>query len=819
MNKPFYFLLIVALLIAPFKSNAFQDSLTISQDSTLSNEVAIAAPFKVDVKGLKFSFENHNDSMTLKPFETGKLRVDWDKNSVSEKFIAVKYREIDTEDWLMTKVVSATTDSIMVDTLLENKIFEYYIGAGDSESMIQYNTEVAYFNTISPYIFKNNLAKSMEEGSKIQWAISHSKLNQILSIYPNASYSIKYNTKIGAKQHDADSTMAHWVKVENISTDEVSYKLKELEGGTDYVYKVGINLGESTVWSKKGKFKTERTWGAFKFLILIGALGMFIFGMKIMSEGLQKAAGSRLRNMLGAITSNRIKGVFTGLGITSVVQSSSVTTVMVVSFVNAGLMTLRQSVGVMMGANIGTTMTAWLILVFGFKVSISSYALVLIAFGAPMLFFTKGKAKIWASVIIGFALLFMGLGELKDAVPDLGVDSALVQFFIKYRDSGLLGTLMFIGLGTLATVVIQSSSAAMALTMTMVAGGVIPFEVAAAMILGENIGTTITAQFAALIGNVHAKRAARIHALFNIVGVLWMILVFHWFLTGIGFFMEQFIQQNPFKNPEAANVGIAIFHTSFNVANVVLLIWFTPWLVRVAERTVKSRGTEDEEFHLDYIGSGMMGTPDLSILEAKKEVAKFGEITSRMSGFTQSLMTESNKKVKTKLHEKISKYEEITDRVEVEVASYLAKVSEGEMSELTAQRVRAMNSIVNDLERIGDIYYQMSKAIERKDEQKIWFIPEQRDSLIEMFKLVDSAFDVMIDNLNADWSEVSLDVANAIESDINTKRDEMRAEHLANIGKSDFNMQSGMIFNNLFSSCEKVGDHIINVTEAITGKI
>ncbi|MDC3352293.1 Na/Pi symporter, partial [Crocinitomicaceae bacterium] len=400
------------------------------------------------------------------------------------------------------------------------------------------------------------------------------------------------------------------------------------------------------------------------------------------------------------------------------------------------------------------------------------------------------------------------------AVPSLGTDSSIVQFFIDFKDVWY-GPLMFVFLGALVTVVIQSSSAAMALTMTMVAGGVIPFEVASAMILGENIGTTITAELASLIGNVHAKRSARIHSLFNIIGVAWAILLFPFILKGIALFIEG----DPYSDGGSANLALAIFHSSFNTINVLLLLPFVPWLVRIAEKTVKSRGGADEEFHLDYIGSGMMGTPEMSIFEAKKEVAKFGEITSRMSGFTQDLLTEQNKKKKNKLHEKIEKYEEITDRVEVEVASYLAKVSEGEMSESTAERVRAMNSIVNDLERIGDIFYQISKAIERKEEHKIWFSPEQRTSLTEMFELVDKAFAVMVDNLNAEWEAVTIDSAKAAENAINKKRDEMREEHLENLKSSDFNMESGMTFNNLFSSCEKVGDHIINVTEAITGRI
>lgn len=779
-----------------------------------TNKVDLFVIPAVEVQDLTFEFENTKELPTLKLLDFGNLTISWTGAKTSDKFIGFRYKEIGTNDWKYSSA-AIVDSSLTIEKLNENLIFDYQIGTGSSLDDISYAEESSNFNTISETIFKNHSSKAKEEAADLMWAIQNDKLQEIISVYPDAHYTVKFNTKIGEKQNKDNKEKSPWTKVEDISINDVKYKLSELTGGEKYVYKVGVHTGIQTIWSPKGKFTAERTWGIFKLLVLIGALGMFIFGMKIMSEGLQKAAGSRLRNMLGRMTSNRISGVLTGLGITSVVQSSSVTTVMVVSFVNAGLMTLRQSVGVMMGANIGTTMTAWLILVFGFKVSISSYALILIAFGAPMLFFSKGSVKTWASVIIGFALLFMGLGELKEAVPTLGVDSGLVQFFIEYKDSGLLGTLMFIGLGTLVTVVIQSSSAAMALTMTMVAGGVLPFEVAAAMILGENIGTTITAQLAALIGNVHAKRAARIHAIFNLIGVVWMVLIFHYFLRGIAFFMEG----DPFTDPGSANIGIAIFHTAFNFANVLLLIWFTPKLVAMAEKSVRSKGAADEEFHLDYIGTGMMGTPDLSILEAKKEVAKFGAITGKMSTFTQSLLTEQNKKIKTKLHDKMAKYEEITDRVEIEVANYLAKVAEGEMSEDTSIRVRSMNSIVNDLERIGDIFYQMSKAIERKDEMKVYFLPEQRDSLMHMLGLVDNAFEIMVTNLNSEWSGVLIQDAEDAEAKINKKRDEMRKEHLQNMNKKDFNMESGMVFSNLFSSCEKVGDHVINVSEAIVGKI
>lgn len=665
----------------------------------------------------------------------------------------------------------------------------------------------------------NVQAKGFVNGLDVAWSLDYDLVHEIKE-EKGYTVSIKYISSLGAEQ-EKEGYDVKWKEIHNIPLDSTNYKLEGLSGDEKYVVKVGITKAKETVWSEKTKATTERAWGLFKFLVLIGALGMFIYGMKIMSEGLQQAAGSRLRNLLGSITSNRVKGVLTGFGITSIVQSSSVTTVMTVSFVNAGLMTLVQSAGVMMGANIGTTITGWLINLFGFKISIASYALVLIAFGAPFLFIGKKKMKAWASAIIGFSLLFLGLEFLKEGIPDLGKDSALVQFFVNYKDIPVVSTLLFVLLGTLVTIIIQSSSAAMALTMTLVAGGIIPFEVAAAMILGENIGTTITAELASSIGNVHAKRSARIHSMFNIIGVGWAILVFPFFLDGIAWGMDYFGAGNPYTDAEvSSNTGLAIFHTAFNTINVLILIWFVPQLVRIAERTVKSRGAADEAFHLDYIGTGIMATPDLSILEAKKEIAKFGELTSRMSKFTRSLLFETNSKNVKNLIEKISKYEDITDRVEIEVANYLNKISEGELSEQTASRIRGMNSIVNDLERIGDIYYQMSKALERKNDEKAWFTPEQRNNLADMFDLVDNAFKIMCENLVSHHDGVLLDNAKYAEKAINQKRDELRKEYLDSLSDTSVNnFRAGMIYNELFSSLEKVGDHIINVSEAVVGKI
>ena len=573
-------------------------------------------------------------------------------------------------------------------------------------------------------------------------------------------------------------------------------------------------------WSKKVKVKTLRGWGIIKFLILLGSLGLFIFGMKIMSDGLQRTAGEKLRKMLGSITSNRFKGVFTGFMSTSIVQSSSITTVMTVSLVNAGLINLRQSAGVMMGANIGTTITAWLVLLLGFKVSISSYALVLIALGAPLLFMTFRRSKDLANAIIGFAILFIGLQFLKDAVPNLDKDSALVQFFVNYKDIPFFSNIMFVGLGALVTIVIQSSSAAMALTLTMVSKGIIPFEVACAMVLGENIGTTITAEIASSIGNVHAKRSARIHSLFNIVGVTWMLIVIPLFLDLIGFFIGQShgLAFDP-ENTGMANEGIALFHTLFNSANVLLLIGFVPFLVRFAEKTVSSKGDADEEFKLDYISAAGIALPEVAILEAKKEVAKFGQVTTKMNEFIRTLLNDQDKKKRNKMYNKLKKYEEITDRVEIEVANYLDKLSVQEISQEASSQIRSMLSITNDLERIGDIYYQMSKTIEKKDENKIYFLPDQRENLNNMLDILDKAFTEMNTNLSSEYGHISIENAKKYEREINQIRNDLRKSYLEQAEKGEYKFKPGIIYNNLFSSCEKVGDHIINVSEAVAGDI
>lgn len=562
-------------------------------------------------------------------------------------------------------------------------------------------------------------------------------------------------------------------------------------------------------------------FGIIDGLKLIGALGFFIFGMKIMSEGIQKAAGNGLRRLLSMMTRNRYLGVLTGFLVTCLVQSSSASTVMAVSFVNAGLLSLVESAGIMLGANIGTTITGWLVAVLGFKVKIAAMSLPLLAIGVPMLFAKKNKIKYIGEFIVGFAILFWGLAELKGAVPDVKGNPELLHFLGQYADMGLLSNLFFILVGTLLTIVVQSSSASMALTQTLCFSGIIPFEVAAAMILGENIGTTITAELASLPANVHAKRSARIHSMFNIIGVTWMVLLISF--TPI-LLLVKWVALNVVGSADpytaaGAPMGLAIFHTTFNFLNVAIMIWFVPLLVKVAIKSVKSKGDADEEFHLEYINSGIMATPEMSIMEAQKEIAKFGNLVARMNGFLKDLITTTDKKKVAKTLSKIKKYEEITDRIEVEVAEYLAKVSEGEMSESSSVRVRGMLRIIGNLERMGDIYYQMSKALERKTESKIYFTPEQREKLLDMFELVDSALTNMYDNLNKSYPDVTIEKALEKERSINNYRKIIRKEHFKSVEKGDYNFKSATIYSELFNSLEKIGDHAINVTEGITGEV
>ncbi len=538
--------------------------------------------------------------------------------------------------------------------------------------------------------------------------------------------------------------------------------------------------------------------------------------MKVMSEGIQRAAGSQLRNILRSMTKNRYLGVFSGFLLTALVQSSSATTVMTVSFVNAGLLSLGEAAGIMMGANVGTTITGWLVTIGTGKFEISEYVLPVLAIGFPMIFMTRRKVRFWGEFLIGFSLLFLGLSYLQNTVPDLQNTPETLEFLKTYANNGYPSLIAFILIGALITIIIQSSSAAMALTLVMVAKGWIPLETAGAMILGENIGTTLTAEVASLVGNVYAKRSARIHSLFNVIGVSWVILLLPLIIPALRDFVEHslFFRFSPVGTD---TITIALFHSLFNICNVLLLIGFTPWLIKLAERTIRSKGEEDEAFRLAYIGA-MVKTPELSIVEVQKEVLRFAKLTNRMSGFTRTLFLSTDKSEQKALHKRIKKYEGITDRIEIELSSYLAEISSDRLSSKISVRVRNLLSICSYLERIGDNYLQISKNIKRKTENKIWFNQVQREKMLYLFDLIDEAFALMITNLSKDsYSNISIVPAEAIEKQINKFRKSMRNEVFESNSDIDIelNVDSQIIFTLLVNQLEKIGNSIYNVSETL----
>ncbi len=562
-----------------------------------------------------------------------------------------------------------------------------------------------------------------------------------------------------------------------------------------------------------------------KTLTLVGSLGLFLYGMKLMSEALQKVAGSKMRQILAAMTNSRIKGVFTGLLITTAIQSSSAATVMVVSFVNAGLISLIASIGIIMGANIGTTITAWIIALLGFKVSLSFLSLPLIGLSFPLFFSKNSIRKSWGEFVIGFAILFIGLQFLKEAVPGINGNHEALNFLSSFTDLGFLSVLIFILVGTLLTIIIQSSSATMALTLVMCYNGLIPFELAAAMVLGENIGTTITANIAAVVANVSAKRTARAHLIFNMFGVLWMLAVFHYFLLGIDYFLQQRhgvsilktnLSKSDFESVHSIYpIGLAIFHTSFNVLNTLFLIGFAPLIAKVATKMVPDKGEDDEEFRLKFINTGLFSTSELAIIQALKEISDFGTRIEKMFTFIQSLMVEENSKKNYKLLARVEKYEEITDNIELEIAIYLTKVSEGEISHESSKKIRAMLKIIDDMESVADAIYQLSKVIENLKQSNSNFTEHQNHAIMEMLGLVHEAFIEMNHNLNNNFSDMDIKNAYAIEKKINDLRNLLRQKHVEDLKEKRYKHKTGAFYTDMISINERIGDYIINVSEAI----
>lgn len=556
----------------------------------------------------------------------------------------------------------------------------------------------------------------------------------------------------------------------------------------------------------------------FKILTLLGSLGLFLYGMTIMSEALQKVAGDKLRNFLASMASNSVKRILTGLSITAIIQSSSATTIMVVSFVNAGLLTLAQSVGVIMGANIGTTFNAWVISILGFKADIASLSIPLIGFGFAFMMCKSKKKKSIGELIIGFAILFIGLGFLKNSVPNLQETPEVLAFIKEWTSYGFLSVLIFVGVGTILTIILQASSATMALTLVMCNNGWIPFELGAAMVLGENIGTTITANIAASVANVSAKRAARAHSVFNLFGVVWILILFHPFLFVVSKIIMALGCSNPLlPGADGTSVlySISMVHTLFNVCNTLILVWFTPQIVKIVTWWVKSP-KEEEVFRLQFIQGGVLSTAELSLGQAKGEIIHFAQICKRQYAYAKEALNTNSAEKFEALYNKLEHYEQITDRIEFEIARYLNSIGEGEISEESGRRLQAMYKVISELESIGDSGYNMARILQRANLNNKSFDESMIKKLNYMMGLLDKGFDVMIENLSLGYTKIQ-NISNAqdIEQDINEYRNNLKEEHLLNLESNTYAYQTGVYYMDFISECEHVGDFMINISEAI----
>ena len=570
-------------------------------------------------------------------------------------------------------------------------------------------------------------------------------------------------------------------------------------------------------------------------LSVLGGLAMFLYGMALMSEGLQKSAGDRLRAFMAKMTSNAFKRVLTGTVVTCLVQSSSATTIMVVSFVNAGLLTLGNAIGVIMGANIGTTLTAW-ITSLGFSVNIALFAVPMMGIGYLMHCSKKATLKNIGQFLMGFAVMYVGLTFMKDCSNAvLGqYNTGMMSFFGSINGFGFGSILLFLIAGAVLTIVLQASSATMAITMLLAASGLIDFKLAVAMVLGENIGTTITANIAASVANTSAKRTARAHTIFNVIGVIWVLILFRPIVSLICIIMEHLGFVDPMQasaqlkaiaeGSVAADAtmvdmyknsllyGIAMLHTLFNVTNTLILIWFTPLIEKAVIWLVKAPKGE-EVFRLKYISAGPLGTAELSLNEAQQEVIHFAEICRNGFGYLRQAVNEQNPEKFEVLNEKLIKYEEITDRIEFEIAQYLNEVSRNELSEEAANDIKSMYKIIKEMESLGDSGESIGRILKRKNVHKKVFDKALLDRLNKMMDLVQKGYDVMIDNLKNRYLR---DISNAVnaEYNINECRNHLREEHIVNIESNSYNYLTGVYYIDVLNELEKIGDFLINISEA-----
>ncbi len=572
------------------------------------------------------------------------------------------------------------------------------------------------------------------------------------------------------------------------------------------------------------------------FLTLLGAVGLFLYGMTLMSEGLQKAAGNGLRNILGAMTRNRFTGALTGFSITALIQSSSASTVMVVSFVSAGLMTLAQSVAVIMGANVGTTATAWIITLFGFKVDIGAYAIPIIAFCIPLLFSSHSRRKSIGEIILGFAMLFIGLDWIEANVPDLKASPEIFGFLTQYADMGYVSVLLFVAIGIVATMIIQSSSAAIAIVLIMCTKGWITFDLACAMILGSNIGTTITPIIASLGANLAAKRAALCHLMFNVLGTVWALALFIPFTDLTVWVTESLGQGDPtqlynYINKSNgidtaqiaimagwASFGLSIFHTIFNLINLSVMIWMTELYVKVVEKIMPSKHRGDDEFQLTYISSGRVAASELNMAQAEKEIGVYAKRVNRMLEMAQTLVhTKEGSEEFNKLYSRLEKYEEISDRMEIEIANYLNRCAEGRLSNQGKQRIAAMLNIISEIESIADSCFGVAKILARKQEGHVAFNNEIYENIDHMFAYVNKAMKnmmLLLEDLE-DVREEDIIVSYNHEREINNLRNSLRIANIENINNQHYEYQAGIYYMDLIGDLERTGDYIINVVDTV----
>lgn len=593
------------------------------------------------------------------------------------------------------------------------------------------------------------------------------------------------------------------------------------------------------------------------FLTLLGSVGMFLYGMKVMSEGLQKFAGDRLRNILSVMTKNRFAGVITGIFITALIQSSSASTVMVVSFVNAGLVSLAQSMAVIMGANIGTTATAWIISIFGFKVNIYAFAIPLIGIAVPLLFSKKSNWKSFGEFMLGFSFLFIGLEQIGLSVPDLKASPEIFEFLQSYTSMGYLSVFIFVAVGLIVTMVIQSSAATFAIVLIMCSKGWIPFDMGCAIVLGSNIGTTITPILASISGNTAAKKAALGHLLFNVFGTIWTFIIFFQFVDLNVWITKMFGQGDPTQlmafanemqatNPEvynsvmagnpvdsplaaqliglqfAVSFGLSMFHTVFNIVNLTVMIWFTNTYVKICNFLIRSKSKEDEEFQLKYIQGGLLNASELNITQAEREIAVYGERVDRMWDMVKDLIhIKPGTDEFNKLFSRIEKYEEISDRMEIEIANYLNKTAGGRLSYEGKLRISALLSVVTEIESIADSCYNIAKTIVRKEEAKASFTPEIYANIDTMVKYVKDAMLNMVHVLHniEHVTESDLVVNFNKEREINNYRNLLRAENIDNINNKKYEYQSGIYYMDIICEAEKLGDYVVNVIEGVEQQI